>query len=182
MHRDTVMDGGIYVGALFFSMTIVMFNGFSELGMTITKLPVFYKQRDLFFFPAWAYSSPTCILKIPSTLVEVAIWVIMTYYVIGLDPYAGRFFKQYFLLLCLNQVMSGLFRFIGAIGRNMIVASTFGTFGLLSIVVFGGFIISRDDVKPWWIWGYWISPMMYGQNAMAVNEFLGRQWRHEFWS
>ncbi|KAK3438213.1 hypothetical protein EUGRSUZ_C02835 [Eucalyptus grandis] len=177
MHRDTVMDGGIYIGALFFSLTIVMFNGFSEVGMTITKLPVFYKQRD-FFFPVWAYSLPTCILKIPSTLVEVAIWVFMTYYVIGFDPCAGRFFKQYFLLLCLHQVTSGLFRFVGAIGRNIIVAGTFGTFGLLSIVVFGGFIISRDDVKPWWICGYWISPMMYGQNAMAVNEFLGKQWRH----
>lgn len=34
------------------------------------------------------------------------------------------------------------------------------------------------DVKKWWIWGYWISPMMYGQNAIAVNEFLGHQWRH----
>lgn len=76
------------------------------------------------------------------------------------------------------KVTSGLFRFVGAIGRNIIVAGTFGTFGLLSIVVFGGFIISRDDVKPWWICGYWISPMMYGQNAMAVNEFLGKQWRH----
>ncbi|KAI6680126.1 hypothetical protein NL676_034007 [Syzygium grande] len=178
MHRDTVMDGGIYFGALYFTLLIIMFNGFSELGMTIVKLPVFYKQRDLFFFPSWAYSLPTCILKIPSTLVEVAIWVIMTYYVIGFDPYAGRFFKQYFLLLCLHQVTSGLFRLVGALGRNMIVANTFGTFGLLTVFVFSGFIISRDDIKPWWIWVYWISPMMYGQNAIAVNEFLGKQWRH----
>ncbi|KAI6680128.1 hypothetical protein NL676_034009 [Syzygium grande] len=178
MHRDTVTDGGIYFGALFFTVIVMMFNGFSEVDMTIMKLPVFYKQRDLLFFPAWAYSLPTWILKIPITLVEVAIWVIMTYYVIGYDPYAGRFFKQYFLLLCLHQMASGLFRFIAAIGRNVIVANTFGSFGLLTIMVLGGFIISRDDVKPWWIWGYWISPLMYAQNAIAVNEFLGKQWRH----
>ncbi|KAF8035905.1 hypothetical protein BT93_C1815 [Corymbia citriodora subsp. variegata] len=177
MHRDTVIDGGIYFSALFFTVLIIMFNGLPELGMTITKLPVFYKQRDL-FFPVWAYSLPTCILKIPSTLVEVAIWVLMTYYVIGFDPYAGRFFKQYFLLLCLHQVMSGLMRLVGAKGRHVIVANTFGTFGLTAVLVFGGFVISRDDIKPWWIWGYWISPMMYGQNAIAVNEFLGKQWRH----
>ncbi|XP_039166274.1 pleiotropic drug resistance protein 1 isoform X4 [Eucalyptus grandis] len=179
MHRDTVIDGGIYFGALFFTVIIIMLNGFSELAMTIMKLPVFYKQRDLLFFPVWAYSLPTWILKIPVTIVEVAIWVIMTYYVIGYyDPYAGRFFKQYFLLLCLHQMASGLFRLIAALGRNVIVANTFGSFGLLAFMVLGGFIISRDDVKPWWIWGYWISPMMYGQNAMSVNEFLGKQWRH----
>ncbi|MCH84895.1 pleiotropic drug resistance protein 1-like, partial [Trifolium medium] len=34
------------------------------------------------------------------------------------------------------------------------------------------------DVKKWWLWGYWVSPMMYGQNAIAVNEFLGKSWAH----
>jgi hypothetical protein len=31
-------------------------------------------------------------------------------------------------------------------------------------------------VKKWWIWGYWISPLMYAQNAISVNEFLGASW------
>ena len=90
MRRDTVIDGGVYLGALFFILVIIMFNGFSELAMTIMKLPVFFKQRDLLFYPAWAYSLPTWILKIPITFVEVAIWVVLTYYVMGFDPYIER--------------------------------------------------------------------------------------------
>lgn len=35
---------------------------------------------------------------------------------------------------------------------------------------------SKENVKKWWIWGYWTSPMMYGMNAIAVNEFLGDKW------
>lgn len=178
MHRDSVTDGGIYMGALFFALITLMFNGFSELAMTILKLPVFYKQRDLLFYPPWAYAIPTWILKIPITFIEVAGWVFLTYYVIGFDPYVGRLFKQYLLLLAINQMASGLFRFIGALGRNMIVANTFGSFALLVLMVLGGFIIAREDVKKWWIWGYWISPIMYAQNAIATNEFLGKTWRH----
>jgi len=90
MHRDTETDGGIFMGALFFVLIVIMFNGYSELSMSIMKLPVFYKQRDLLFFPSWAYSLPTWILKIPITLVEVGIWVVMTYYVIGFDPSIER--------------------------------------------------------------------------------------------
>lgn len=26
------------------------------------------------------------------------------------------------------------------------------------------------------IWGYYVSPMMYGQNAIAINEFLSERW------
>ncbi|XP_062163258.1 pleiotropic drug resistance protein 1-like isoform X3 [Alnus glutinosa] len=178
MHRDTVKDGGIYMGALFFTVLVAMFNGISELNMAIMKLPVFYKQRDLFFYPSWAYSLPTWILKIPITLVEVAIWVVMTYYVIGFDPDIGRFFKQYLIILCINQMASGLFRFMAALGRNVIVASTVGSFALLAVQVLGGFVISREDVQKWLYWAYWVSPLMYGQNAIAVNEFLGKSWRH----
>ncbi|ESW09050.1 hypothetical protein PHAVU_009G096200 [Phaseolus vulgaris] len=178
MHRDTETDGGIFMGALFFVLIVIMFNGFSELSMSIMKLPVFYKQRDLLFFPSWAYSLPTWILKIPITLVEVGIWVVMTYYVIGFDPSIERFIKQYFLLVCINQMASGLFRFMGAVGRNIIVANTVGSFALLAVMVMGGFILSRVDVKKWWLWGYWFSPMMYAQNALAVNEFLGKSWLH----
>ncbi|XWS73072.1 hypothetical protein CRYUN_Cryun02cG0094200 [Craigia yunnanensis] len=178
MHRDKITDGGIFMGALFFILIMIMFNGFAELAMTILKLPVFYKQRDLLFYPSWAYSLPAWILKIPISILEVTIWVFMSYYVIGFDPNVGRFFKHYLVLLCLSQMASGLFRLMGGIGRNIIVANTCGSFALLAVLVMGGFILTRDDVKKWWIWGYWISPLMYGQNAIAVNEFLGKSWSH----
>lgn len=90
MHRDTVDDGGIYMGAMFFTMMVIVFNGFSELAMTIMKLPVFFKQRDLLFYPAWAYSLPTMIIRIPMTFVEVSIWMAITYYGIGYDPSIER--------------------------------------------------------------------------------------------
>jgi len=32
-------------------------------------------------------------------------------------------------------------------------------------------------MNKWWIWGYWASPMMYAQNAVSVNEFLGQSWQ-----
>ena len=90
MPKNTFVDGTIFMGALFFTLVTITFNGFSELSLSILKLPVFYKQRDLLFFPAWAYSLPTWILKIPVTVVEVVTWAIMTYYVIGFDSDPGR--------------------------------------------------------------------------------------------
>lgn len=90
MHRRTVEDGGIYMGSLFYTMMIIMFTGFSELALTVMRLPVFFKQRDLLFFPAWAYSLPTCLIRIPLTFAEASIWVTMTYYVIGYDPSIER--------------------------------------------------------------------------------------------
>ncbi|KXG32868.1 ABC transporter G family member 36 [Sorghum bicolor] len=176
MKHDSVTDGGIYLGAVFFGVLMIMFNGFSELALTVFKLPVFFKQRDLLFFPAWSYTIPSWILKIPISFIEVGGYVFLTYYVIGFDPNVGRFFKQYLLLLAVNQMAAALFRFIGGASRNMIVANVFASFMLLVVMVMGGFILVRDKIKKWWIWGYWISPMMYAQNAISVNEMLGHSW------
>ncbi|KAM4111345.1 hypothetical protein ACJW30_05G060300 [Castanea mollissima] len=179
MHRNSVTDGGIYSGILFYSVVVIMFNGIAEMSMTVAKLPVFFKQRKLLFYPPWAYSLPAWIIKIPITFLEVAVWVFITYYVIGFDPSPGRFFRQYLLLLLLNQMASALFRFIGAIGRgDLVLANSFGSFALVMLFALGGFVLSRENIKKWWIWGYWMSPMMYAQNAIVVNEFLGKSWRH----
>lgn len=69
IHRDFTY-GGIYMGALYFALDTIMFNGFAEVAMNVMKLPVFFKQRDLLFFPAWAtpyrhgfFRSLSCSLK-----------------------------------------------------------------------------------------------------------------------
>lgn len=33
-----------------------------------------------------------------------------------------------------------------------------------------------DRIPSWWIWGFWVSPLMYAQEAATVNEFLGHSW------
>ena len=37
-------------------------------------------------------------------------------------------------------------------------------------------IPGTENIPKWWIWAYWCSPTSYGQNAIAVNEFLAPRW------
>ncbi|CAJ2632858.1 unnamed protein product [Trifolium pratense] len=132
MHHDSVADGGIYAGALLYGSTVLMLNGFAELAMMVVRLPVFYKQRDLLFFPSWAYAVPSWILKIPISFAEVGVWVSFTYSIIG-DPNAvGRTFL---LLVLVNQMATLFCRLVAAISREMAMAATLGTFSLGMLLV-----------------------------------------------
>ncbi|KDP36997.1 hypothetical protein JCGZ_06053 [Jatropha curcas] len=135
----------------------------------LSRLPVFYKQRDLLFYPAWAYSLPTWIPKIPITILEVSVWVFITYYVIGFDPNVGRLFKQYLLLLLVNQMSSALFRLIASVGRNMIVANTFGLFSLLILLTLGGVVLSRAFEKPQAVISEVPEPRARTEGAIAIQ-------------
>ncbi|KAH6783734.1 pleiotropic drug resistance 4 [Perilla frutescens var. hirtella] len=176
LHHNTLDDGGIYLGALYFAIVMILFNGFMEVPMLIAKLPVLYKHRDLRFYPCWIYTLPSWLLSVPLSLVESFLWVAVTYYAIGFDPQITRCFLQFLLYFTLHQMSIGLFRVMASLGRNMVVANTFGSFAMLVVMVLGGFILSRDSIPVWWIWGYWFSPMMYAQSAASVNEFLGHSW------
>ncbi|EPS72117.1 hypothetical protein M569_02641, partial [Genlisea aurea] len=176
LQHDTVDDGGLYLGALYFSMVIMLFNGFTEVSLLVTKLPILYKHRDLNLYPSWAFTLPSWLLSIPTSLIESGFWVAVTYYVVGYDPNIIRFLRQFMLFFFLHQMALSLFRLIGSLGRNMIVANTFGSFTMLIVMALGGYIISRDRIPSWWIWGFWISPLMYSQEAATVNEFLGHSW------
>ncbi|CAH9074142.1 unnamed protein product [Cuscuta europaea] len=176
MHHDTLEDGAIYLGALYFAILMVLFNGFLEVPMIIAKLPVLYKHRDLRLYPCWAFTFPSWILSIPTSLAESVIWVAATYYTVGFDPQIIRCLKQFLVYFSLHQMSIGLFRVMASLGRNMVVANTFGSFAMLIVMALGGFVLSRDSIPSWWIWGYWVSPLMYAQNAASVNEFRGHSW------
>ncbi|XP_058115189.1 ABC transporter G family member 42-like isoform X2 [Magnolia sinica] len=179
MHTRTEGDGAIFIGALLFAMIVNMFNGFAELSLTIVRLPVFYKQRDLLFHPPWVFTLPNFLLRIPISILEAIVWMVTTYYTIGFAPEASRFFKQLLIVFLVQQMAAGLFRLIAGVCRTMIIANTGGALTLLIVFMLGGFILPRGEIPKWWIWGYWISPLTYAFNALSVNEMLAPRWTNK---
>ncbi|WOL16536.1 hypothetical protein Cni_G25323 [Canna indica] len=177
LHPVDEQNGRLYLSCLFFGLTHMMFNGLAELPITISRLPVFYKQRDNLFYPAWAFSFPSWLLRIPYSLIEASVWSCVVYYPVGFAPNVRRFFRFMLLSFSIHQMAVGLFRFMASIARDFIVANTFGAAALLVVFLLGGFIVPKNEVKPWWTWGYWISPLTYGQRAIGVNEFTDTRWR-----
>ncbi|GAQ91789.1 pleiotropic drug resistance protein [Klebsormidium nitens] len=177
LNSDSIADGSLYLSMIFFSLVYIMFNSYAEISLTVHRLPIFFKQREDQFYPAWAFNLPSIITRLPYTLVEVLIWTALTYYIVGLAPDAGRFFTYFLILLALHQMGVALFRLVGVLARTMTMANTAGSFALMCIFLLGGFVIAKPQIHPWWIWGFWISPLSYVQQGMAINEFSAPRWQ-----
>ncbi|XP_014516313.1 ABC transporter G family member 36 [Vigna radiata var. radiata] len=178
MDQSNEDGASLYIGAILFSMIMNMFNGFAELALTIGRLPVFYKHRDHLFHPAWTYTLPNFLLRIPISVFESLAWVGVTYYTIGFAPEASRFFKQLLAVFLIQQMAAGMFRFISGVCRTMIIANTGGALMLLLVFLLGGFILPKREIPDWWVWAYWVSPLTYAFNSLAVNEMFAPRWMH----
>ncbi|KAI7981818.1 Pleiotropic drug resistance protein 3 [Camellia lanceoleosa] len=166
-----------YLGALFYALIILFFDGFPELSMTVGRLAVFYKQRDLYFYPAWAYAIPATILKVPLSMLVALVWTSLTYYVIGYSPEAGRFFRQFLLSFAVHLAATSMFRFLASIFRTVVASNTAGSMLILFVFLFSGFLIPKSSMPTWLSWGFWLSPMTYGEIGLALNEFLAPRWQ-----
>ncbi|KAK1434146.1 hypothetical protein QVD17_11064 [Tagetes erecta] len=176
MHTRNEDDGLIYNGALLLSLLINMFNGLAEISLTIARVPVVFKQRDLLFHPTWVYTLPTFLLRLPICLIESTAWMAILYYGVGLAPEASRFFKHFLLVFVTQNVGGGLFRLIAGMCRTMNIANTGGTLTLLLIFLLGGFILPKTQIPNWWEWATWALPLSYGFKSFAINEFLAPRW------
>ncbi|KAK3017007.1 hypothetical protein RJ639_006573 [Escallonia herrerae] len=154
-----VVHANYYLGSLFYSLVILLVDGFPELSMTVARLSVFYKQRELYFYPAWAYAIPATLLKVPLSLVVALVWTSLTYYVIGYSPEAGRFFRQLVLLFAVHLTSISMYRFLASVFQTVVASTT------------------AASMPIWLKWGFWVSPLTYGEIGLAVNEFLAPRWQ-----
>ncbi|KAJ6373517.1 hypothetical protein OIU78_029245 [Salix suchowensis] len=165
-----------YMGALFYGLIILLVDGFPETQMTVSRLAVFYKHRELCFYPAWAYAIPSAILKVPVSLLEAFVWTTLTYYVIGYSPEFGRFLRQFLLLFLVHLTSTSMFRFVASVLQTAVASTAVGSLTIVIASVFGGFVIAKPAMPVWLAWGFWISPLTYGEIGLTVNEFLAPRW------
>ncbi|PPD85940.1 hypothetical protein GOBAR_DD17123 [Gossypium barbadense] len=130
-----------YMACLFFGLLRILTSGVPELALTSSRLGIFYKQRDLYFYPAWAYSIPSAILRIPFSFLDTFIWTSLIYFGVGYSPEPERFFRQLFIQFLLHQVGTSIFRLIAVVIQTPPVAAIFCQFTVMATLLSSGFIV-----------------------------------------
>ncbi|KAJ4903780.1 ABC transporter G family member 33 [Raphanus sativus] len=172
-----IIHGNSYMSCLFFATVVLLVDGVPELSMTVQRLSVFYKQKQLCFYPAWAYAIPATVLKIPLSFFESLVWTCLTYYVIGYTPEVSRFIRQFMMLFAVHFTSISMFRCIAAIFQTGVASMAAGSFAILITFVFAGFAIPYTDMPEWLKWGFWVNPIGYAEIGLSVNEFLAPRWQ-----
>ncbi|KAG5396189.1 hypothetical protein IGI04_018003 [Brassica rapa subsp. trilocularis] len=172
-----IVHGNSYMSCLFFATVVLLVNGAPELNMTVERLAVFYKQKQLCFYPAWAYAIPATVLKVPLSFFQSLVWTCLTYYVIGYTPKASRFLRQFIMLFAVHFTTISMFRCIAGIFQTGVASMAAGGFAVLITFVFAGFAIPYTDMPGWLKWGFWVNPISYAEIGLSVNEFHAPRWQ-----
>jgi ABC-type multidrug transport system ATPase subunit/ABC-type multidrug transport system permease subunit len=166
-------------GAIFFS---VLFNALisqTELVNFLMGRPILEKHKQYALYRPSAFYVAQVIMDVPYALVQVLLFEICAYFMMGLNLTAGRFFTFFITLFFVNMCMNGFFRFFGAITTSFFFATQLSGVFLISIITYCGYVIPYGQMHPWLYWIYWISPIAYGYKTLLANEMKGQEYSCE---
>jgi ABC-type multidrug transport system ATPase subunit/ABC-type multidrug transport system permease subunit len=163
-------------GALFFA---VLFNSFisqSELVNFLMGRPILEKHKQYALYRPSAFYIAQVVMDIPYALVQVFLFEICAYFMMGLKLTAGAFFSFFIILFFMNLCMNGFFRLFGASTSNFFLATQMSGVILIAVTNYTGYTIPYNKMHPWLSWIYWINPMTYCYKALLINELGGEEY------
>ncbi|PSC69376.1 ATP-binding cassette transporter isoform B [Micractinium conductrix] len=173
--KDTLDNGNILMGASFYSLIFMLIGGTVEMHLITERLPVFWKQREMRFFPGWCFALPSFLFRLPYALLDATLWSLITYWAVGFDD-SWRFLIFWLFMFITCAWACSLFQAVAAVCRTDTISSAVGSFMMLVFMTCGGFLMVKTSIPDWWIAAYWSNPWAYITQALAVNEFTGESW------
>jgi len=132
---------------------------------------VYYRERASNTYASLAFSVSLGLVELPWISVTSLIFVLPYYFLIGLEPDAGLFFRYLLAHMSVSLAFSYLGQFMAVALPNIqvaqIVQSVFFTFFFL----FGGVFIQAPNIPIGWKWMYIINPVPKGLKALCMPQF-----------
>jgi ABC-type multidrug transport system permease subunit len=163
-----------YFGVLFQGNLFIMLGAMTSAPEKVDARAVYYKHADSNFYSALSYVIGEALAACPQMLIDVLLFGIFVYWMVGFVPTAASFIIYLLLFFLFTFAMGQTYGLLAAIAPTKTVVQAGGAVVLLLNVLFCGYIVSPNVIPIYWNWLYWINPLPWIYRALLLNEFDNR--------
>lgn len=158
-------------GVLFIAFLYNAFNAFSELAACFLGRSIVNKHRAYTFHrPSALWIGQLCV-DLAFASVQIFVFSVIVYFMVGLVLDAGAFFTFYFIIVLGYLCMTLFFRTLGVLSADFDVAIKWAALIITLFVVTSGYLLQWQDQQAWLRWIYYVNVMGLGFAALMANEF-----------
>ncbi|KAJ3194389.1 hypothetical protein HK101_002862 [Irineochytrium annulatum] len=160
-------------GAIFFALLFNSVTALSELPKILDGRPVQYKHLDYALYRPSTYFITQIFFNLVLDIVQIVLFCTILYFMAGFQRDVGKYF---FFLLCViitGQTFSLIIKAVGNLSATKPSATQKAGALLMACVIYSGYIIPYIDMKPWFVWIFWMNPLAFGFKSLMINEFSG---------
>ncbi|KAK4183343.1 ABC-2 type transporter-domain-containing protein [Podospora australis] len=161
-------------GALFIALLHNSLMSMSEVTDSFHGRPVLAKHKAFAYFHPAAFCIAQVTSDIPVIVLQVTIFAIVQYFMVGLTMSAATWFTYWIIVIATTMCMTALFRMVGAAFPNFDAASKVSGLMVKALTMYTGYMILRPKMHPWFGWIFWLNPLAYAFDALLSNELKGQ--------
>ncbi|KAH6613067.1 ABC-2 type transporter-domain-containing protein [Boeremia exigua] len=162
-------------GVIFF---IVLFNiivNFAEILAQFSQRPIIEKHHTYSMYHPYVDALANMASQFPIKIFNILVFTVIVYFMAGLKREAGPFFIFVVFTFLTTVTMTAWFRVVAAFARTMDSALAMAGLSMLPLAMYGGYVIPRPSMHPWFKWISYVNPIYYTIEAMMAVEFHGRK-------
>jgi len=162
------------IGAIFFILlNSIMGSMFGALLSTPADIAVFMRERGAKTYHVSSYYLGKALAELPSQILFPIMFSLIAYWMVGLNPYADRFFLFLLIIVIMSTSAQAFGVMISTVAPKAEVGLAIAPVVLTVLMMFSGFYLNISNIPVYFIWVYWISIFHFGFEALVLNELSG---------
>ncbi|KAG1698458.1 hypothetical protein DVH05_015000 [Phytophthora capsici] len=166
------VDSQLVLGLLFSCSMFLSMSQASQVSTYMDARSVFYKQRGANFFRSGAYVLATSLTQIPLCILETILFGSIVYWMGGYVELVDRYIVFLVTLFLCQMWFTSFIFLLSSASPNLTIAQPIMFVAVLFFMLFGGFLIAKDNIPDYLIWMYWIDPLAWCIRALSLNQYL----------
>ncbi|CAL0305014.1 unnamed protein product [Lupinus luteus] len=167
--KEEIMNG---VGSMYMAM---LFMGRNNAGtvrpVLLAERTVFYRERAAGMYSAFPYAIAQAAMELPYTAVQVTIYGIIVYAMMGFLWTAAKFFFNWFFIFITILYFTYNGMALSALSPNQPFASILSSLMSTVWTLFAGFLIPTQEIATWLRWLAWLCPTLWSMYGLVASQY-----------
>ncbi|CAB4255590.1 similar to Saccharomyces cerevisiae YDR011W SNQ2 Plasma membrane ATP-binding cassette (ABC) transporter [Maudiozyma barnettii] len=159
-------------GVLYFCL--LYYSLMSLANMDLSHRPIMMKHKYYTLYHPAAEALADAISGFPFRMIGMTLFLIIIYFLSGLNRTASSFFIVYLFLTMCSESINGMFQMVAAGCDTLAQAHSIAGILMMSISMYSTYMIQLPSMHPWFKWISYIIPIRYAFESMLNAEFHGR--------
>ncbi|CAL8147556.1 unnamed protein product [Orchesella dallaii] len=161
-------------GALFLFLTNMTFqNVFSVINVFCQELPIFLREHFNGMYRTDVYFLAKTLAELPLYIIFPLIFTAICYYMVGFNSSWDRFLITCAIVVLVANVACSFGYMVSCISSSTTMALSIAPPFIIPFMLFGGFFLNKGSVPVYFVWLKYLSWFMYGNEALAINQWDG---------
>jgi ABC-type multidrug transport system ATPase subunit len=144
-------------GVVFFAIVFLGWLQLAELMKAVSGRGIVARHKEYAFYRPSAVTLARALVDLPILVLQVVIFVILLYFMTGLDVDPGKFFIQLLFTYTTTFCVTSMYRMLASMSPSIDDAVRFSGMALNLLVIYTGYVISKPVLLSEKIWFGWIA-------------------------